>query len=553
MLLQLFLVMLLSVEVHLAPVMEVEACNIPVRDDIQDEVDEILKEGLLNNTNNIDKIKTAFEVKSGQVKICVPLNYTIFCAKEECGDCSSGYSYSSIWTNFDTSTLAGGFLFDFASLNWTVFGFEWAGACDLRIENTPVLNISVSSLAVLCGVDNWEEYISASLQHLTQQVSESYYDIFFTHFLNFTDAIISELASSHTADRCRFRGYVEVTTGLACLLSIGVLIPVYLQAKVVTQPGSRKPKAYFQFWAFHVFATSFVIYTVIQNYEYESNNVLSLVMLIWAAVSGFGIGIFSLTKFNIETPTHFCMCCHGFSHCIVLWMSLCSSLLFITFALFSIPTIILVYYLYPARTLLRLPLLTNAVLYINSLLALLLFQCERLCFPFVENFKPIRMQRTCDEDKDKNCLIKRFCGNLRGALEQRAISHNKFYSSYYSESLTKKDYLMFITYLCSPIGTVIILAILILFVIIIHDLTDLHISSVKDLNLNLLLTLAPTLLLLLVSWYKFDIFYDLKDEEEKSKKEILQAILEKINPAGTGMNELPHIILQNNQQGDETT
>ena len=175
MLLQLFLVMLLSVEVHLAPVMEVEACNTPVRDDIQDEVDEILKEGLLNNTNNIDKIKTAFEVKSGQVKICVPLNYTIFCTEEECGDfnCSSGYSYSSrsIWTNFDTSTLAGAFLFDFASLDWTVFGFEWAGACDLSIENTPVLNISVSSLAVLCGVDNWEEYISASLQQLTQQVS----------------------------------------------------------------------------------------------------------------------------------------------------------------------------------------------------------------------------------------------------------------------------------------------------------------------------------------------------------------------------------------------
>ena len=355
-----------------------------------------------------------------------------------------------------------------------------------------------------------------------------------------------------------------VTACLACLLSIGVLVTVYSQAKVVTQSkGSRKPKAYFQFWAFQVFATSFVIYTIIQNYdeyEYESNNVLSLVMLIWAAVSGFGIGFFSLTKFDIETPTYFCRYYHGCCHGIVLWMSLCTSLLFISFALFSIPTIILVYYLYPARTLLRLPLLTNAVLYINSLLALLLFQCERLFYPCVKKVKPKRMQRTCDEDKDENCLIKRFCGNLRGAfrlyhhhedspLEQRAISHNKFYSSYYSELLTKKYCLRF-AYLC---GTMIILAILILFVIIINDLTDLQLSSVKDLNINLLLTLAPTLLLLFVSWYKFDIFYDLKDEEEKSKKEILQEILEKIHPAGAGMNELPHIILQNNQQGDETT
>ena len=77
-----------------------------------------------------------------------------------------------------------------------------------------------------------------------------------------------------------------------------------------------------------------------------------------------------------------------------------------------------------------------------------------------------------------------------------------------------------------------ILAILILFIKIIHNLTDLHLSSVKDLNLNLLLTLAPTLLLLFVSWYKFDVFYDLKDEKEESKKELLlKEILEKIHPA----------------------
>ena len=436
-------------------------------------------------------------------------------------------------------------------------------------------------------------------------------------------ANISELASSHTADSHPiFRSFVEVTTGLACFLSIGVLITVYSRAKVVTQAkdSSRKPKAYFQFWAFHIFATSFAILTITQNFmNHESNNVPSLIMLIWVAVSGFIIGIFSLTKFDIETPTNCCRCCHGFSHCIVLWMSLCTSLSIICFTIFSIPTIILVYYLYPARTLLRLPLLTNAVLYINSLLALLLFQCERFFYPFVKNpkqekivcydimgtfaklfkfrtelrkeqliygrgvkFTELKQKEAVDIDllndphhfdhinhgPYDNCKISyhlksccRSCCNSLGncvygivirylklirirnpPLAERAVAYHNFYATRYNKEVleeTEENCLMYTTYLCHPIGTMILLGILILFVKIIHDLTDLHLSSVKDLNLNLLLTLAPTLLLLFVSWYKFDIFYDLKDEEEESKKEVLlkeilkqeKLILKKIHPA----------------------
>ena len=350
-------------------------------------------------------------------------------------------------------------------------------------------------------------------------------------------ANISGLSRSYAANAIEAYDSIIVATViimLASFLSIGVLVTVYSQAKVVTQSkGSRKPKAYFQFWAFQVFATSFVIYTAIQNSHIEPH--IFYITLIPIIVYGTLCGFF-ITKCDIETPTHFCKCCQGYCHCIVLWMSLCSSLWIITVALFSIPTIILVYYLYPARTLLRLPLLTNAVLYINSLLALLLFQCERLCFLCVKNCK--LRKKTCQDvigcrsdahyswgDDVDLCYI---CNNLRlvedQPLEERALTHHEFYSSFYDKEL-RKNYLKVVTYICSPFGTVIILVILILFVIIIHDLTDLHLSSVKDLNLNLLLTLAPTLLLLFVSWYKFDIFYDLKDDEEESKKEILKEIL----------------------------
>ena len=333
----------------------------------------------------------------------------------------------------------------------------------------------------------------------------------------------------------------------ASFLSIGVLVIVYSQAKVVTQSkSSRKPKAYFQFWAFQVFATSFVLYTVSQNSHIEKYIIVAITLT--PIAYGTTYGVLVLTKFDIETPTHFCKCCQGYCHFIVLWMSLCSSLLIITVVLFSIPTIILVYYLYPARTLLRLPLLTNAVLYINSLLALLLFQCERLCFLCAKKYK--LKTKTCHDDercrifslrinvcyricKSREDYVWYICRNITRIedqlLEERALTHNEFYRSFYNEEL-KKNYLKVVTYICSPFGTVIIIIILILLVIIIHDLTDLHISSVKDLNLNLLLTLAPTLLLF-VSLYKFDIFHDLKDEEESKKELLLKAILEKINPA----------------------
>ena len=324
---------------------------------------------------------------------------------------------------------------------------------------------------------------------------------------------------------------------IASFLSVGVLVTVYSQAKIVTQSkGSRKQKAYYQFWAFQVFATSFVLYTVIQNSHIEQY-ILAITLL--SIALGILCGMY-ITKFDIETPTHFCKCCQSYCHCIVLWMSLCSSLLITTFALFSIPTIILVYYLYPARTLLRLPLLTNAVIYINSLLALLLFQCERLFYPCMKNVK-LRDAMGCCKSFEDYKICRNFIWNedQQLLLAERTLTHHEFYSSFYNKSELKKYNLKNFIYICSPFGTVIILAILILFVIIIHELTDLHLSSVKDLNLNLLLTLAPTLLLLFVSWYKFDIFYDLKDEEEESKKELLlkeileqeKLILKKIHPA----------------------
>ena len=133
-----------------------------------------LKEGLLNNPENLDKIKDKFTFDPNKRKLCIRLNYTITCTdEEECDNatthfnCSTEYSFANIWLSFDSTTWAGHFLFAYARVNFEVMGLNLGGACDLSPEATLYLSINVSSL---CGVGG-ETYINDCLRILTVQVS----------------------------------------------------------------------------------------------------------------------------------------------------------------------------------------------------------------------------------------------------------------------------------------------------------------------------------------------------------------------------------------------
>ena len=114
-------------------------------------IDEILKQALLNNTENINKIRAAFKMDTEVRKLCVRLTYNITWMDQEeeyeNTTCTAESNTSTfIWTSFNPTTFLGKFLLQYAALNWEVFGFEWLGACDLSTANTLVLNISVSAL-----------------------------------------------------------------------------------------------------------------------------------------------------------------------------------------------------------------------------------------------------------------------------------------------------------------------------------------------------------------------------------------------------------------------
>ena len=150
----LILLVLLIVGVSTAPVRELESQRSNSHDD--QEVYKTLKEGLLNDTSNLENIKTAFKVKPGQVKICISF---IYCLYNDQGNCNNT---GIIWTNFDASSLSGRFLYYFAVQNLSIFGFEWAGACD--IDSDIYLDIKTSSY------EDQYKYINDSLIKLTQQV-----------------------------------------------------------------------------------------------------------------------------------------------------------------------------------------------------------------------------------------------------------------------------------------------------------------------------------------------------------------------------------------------
>ena len=182
------------------------------------------------------------------------------------------------------------------------------------------------------------------------------------------------------------------TTYIAFVLSaIGcvVVYPIIAEnIKIDEKKGStasKKPKAYYQFWGAHVVILTLLIYT------FRSVN-----LNITPSIGGIFAAYIVSTIFNyfyifggdkLNTPTQSCIChwfCKKGCSIVVTIISLFMVALFVSLCIIILPTVIFIYYLYPAHTLIRMPFIINSILYINSLLALLLFQCERLCFILVK-------------------------------------------------------------------------------------------------------------------------------------------------------------------------
>lgn len=129
---------------------------------------EDLKDALVNNSENLEKIKFAFTLKPDEVKLCITVNYTITCTdKTRCQvDCENNCYIQFIWTSFDTFSLSGSFLYYFAGFHVTFMGFEipgfeWGEACDL---NKNILNLSIEAPSLVLQ-DNFFETLTKQVGH----------------------------------------------------------------------------------------------------------------------------------------------------------------------------------------------------------------------------------------------------------------------------------------------------------------------------------------------------------------------------------------------------
>ncbi len=168
------LIVLLSVGAYTSPTGEPGGIN----HDILDEVNRVLLEGLLKDSNNLEMIKAAFKAQPGSVKICVPLTYNITCTNQkDClydnEFCTNSYTSSFIWTSFNTAFSSGSLLFFYAATNIDMVGFEWGGACDVYtrflsdIKPDPTLNLTISSLPCM----DEDTYMNIAFSNLTEMVS----------------------------------------------------------------------------------------------------------------------------------------------------------------------------------------------------------------------------------------------------------------------------------------------------------------------------------------------------------------------------------------------
>ena len=294
------------------------------------------------------------------------------------------------------------------------------------------------------------------------------------------------------------------------IVAIFTILP-HVQRKIESKNG-KKPKAYFQFWASQFFILGLGIWTLVHNAHVQptddDDDDLPLVgILLSMSLPGILIVTISPVFFtDMNTPTQCCCCCRGFFRIFVTYLAMVTTTFFFLVFIASIPSIIFIYYLYPVQTLVRLPFVINSVLYINSLGALLLYQLERCFYPCTP--------RSVMHGKEISGCCNRCKSPLR---EERLKAHHEYYRKYYNENKCAP-------LLChlQPLATAIVLVILILFIVILSDLLSMDRTKFTEKNeVEMLLTLVPTVALLFGSIYNKDFFFkdlDMLGEDEELKR-----------------------------------
>ena len=302
---------------------------------------------------------------------------------------------------------------------------------------------------------------------------------------------------------------------VALILSVPILLVIYpiAEDKIKSTDPKKRPKAFYQFWAAHAVILAMIIYIVTYNYD-----IVTIQVVLINTTTGTLIALYYAYAQCLKRGLKCCTCTSNSIFSIFTFVSMMLVEVAISLFIVLTPTLIFIFYLYPTHTLIRLPFIINSIIYTNSLLALLIYQCERS----VKNMKNILAKR-----HNRRILCRKLCRSCLWFCRFHYRYHFQHESYDNTEFSWRGLYLFCSKYICQPIVTFCALTILAYFILVINDLFKLHqnhFSSKSD--VETLILLVPTLMLLFGSWYRLDVFFDI--EKKKSKEELLSDILKEI-------------------------
>ena len=348
--------------------------------------------------------------------------------------------------------------------------------------------------------------------------------------------------------------YLYVALFASNFVVIGLSTPLYVTISEAISygesSGNRKPKLYYHFWSAILLIIGGlwgyeVIYHIICFKSTGYFYIVLLFLMILMSLFGTIVAFSSDEKIKaFSAPLSECCCCskryRNRWSCIMTIVGVYFTISLIIYLLYAAPTIVFVYYLYPTRTLIRVPFITGAIFYTITLQSFILYQFEICCYGHFLNFKSIRRmslklktspppknyggtqlrevntesksQETVDPVLNINCLCIKYEWD-----EQHIEEQHRYNIEYYIEK-SKEDMHGASRRCHAMIALARFLAGIIILAAFIYGemvVTNLVFKQTTTTDTNSLLTLLPTVLLYVFAWFGRSLIFDVREDVKK--------------------------------------
>ena len=327
-------------------------------------------------------------------------------------------------------------------------------------------------------------------------------------------------------------------------------------SKSIETTDKGKSKLYYHFWSAAVLIVVGlwvyeVIYHVHNIKSYQSKIPYSLLLMLMVMISFFGTIIAFWTvggKVKLfSAPLSGCCCCTCSKRCRTGW-SCCMTAIgmylmisLVTYLLYATPTIVFVYYLYPTRTLIRVPFIIGAIFYTIALQSLVLYQFEKVihvmccgsheCSNIDEDMKPLVENNTPNSFGTQSLEVNNTgsrsqicpcnCELDKQHIEKQHRLNNEYYTEKFEEDLKiiSKSCYTLIAFAQLLAG----IAMLIAFIYGEIVIANLVFKQTNNTDINSLLALLPTVIVSVFAWFGRSFIFDVREDiKELSKKESVE-------------------------------